>query len=50
MVFTLAIYIARKWNVGKGRRRGLLLKDWIGRGCKREGRPHAAGLSDTDEK
>jgi len=27
-----------KWNVGKGRSRGLILKDWIGRGKKREGR------------
>jgi len=28
----------REWKVGKGRSRGLLLKDWIGRGGKREGR------------
>jgi len=28
----------REWKVGKGRRRGLLLKDGIGRGGKREGR------------
>jgi len=28
----------RKWTVGKGRSRGLLLKDRIGRGGKREGR------------
>ena len=28
----------REWNVGKGRSRGLLLKDGIGRGGKREER------------
>jgi len=28
----------REWKVGKGRNRDLLLKDWIGRGGKREGR------------
>jgi len=28
----------REWKVGKERSRGLLLKDWIGRGKKREGR------------
>jgi len=28
----------RKWKVGKGRSRGLLLKDWIGRGGKRKRR------------
>jgi len=28
----------REWKVGKGRSRGLLLKDGIGRGGKREGR------------
>jgi len=28
----------REWKVGKGRSRGLLLKDWIGTGGKREGR------------
>jgi len=28
----------REWKVGKGRTRGLLLKDGIGRGGKREGR------------
>jgi len=27
----------REWKVEKGRSRGLLLKDWIGRGRKREG-------------
>jgi len=27
-----------EWNVQKGRSRGLLPKDWIGRGKKREGR------------
>jgi len=27
----------REWKVGKGRSSGLLLKDWIGRGGKREG-------------
>jgi len=27
-----------EWKVGKGRNRGLLLKDWIERGGKREGR------------
>ena len=28
----------RNGSAGKGRSRGLLLKDWIGRGGKREGR------------
>jgi len=28
----------REWKVGKWRSSGLLLKDWIGRGDKREGR------------
>ena len=28
----------KEWKVGKGRGMGLLLKDWIGRGGKREGR------------
>jgi len=28
----------REWKVGKERSRGLLLKDWIGRVGKREGR------------
>jgi len=31
----------REWNVGKGRSRGLLLKDGIGRGGKRKGRGRA---------
>ena len=29
---------AREWNVAKGRSRGLLIKDRIGRRSKREGR------------
>ena len=28
----------REWKIGKGRSRGLLIKDRIGRGRKREGR------------
>jgi len=40
MVFDIGnLYVKRReWKVEKGRSRGLLLKDWIGRGNKREGR------------
>jgi len=38
MVFDIGKGKGRKWKVEKGRSRGLLLKDGIGRGGKREGK------------